>query len=272
MTETSPTPLTDQTLSRLRKLVEGNGLTADQIEVIETKEKIYLIYGLTQLIPFCEQNPVQYPGPVRGKERTVMPNVAALQTKAMQMKEEFLNRRDWLPAALDELKKTEGEGWGLDGGKIALPEKSAILATSELCPGCHGRKIFTCSQCQGSGVVVCSQCEGRGQEICYICSGNGINPQNYNEPCPTCNGKKYAPCRFCDMTGRRVCPTCQGKKGTTCPQCQGNGQFTLEVGVACGLTINFSIKGDDWPSGIRRGLDRLGVINLNKGHATIKRI
>jgi hypothetical protein len=269
---TTEHPLTDQALSRLRKLAEGNGLSPDQIELVETQEKIYVIEGVTHLTPFCEAHMASYPGPVKGKERTVMPNTGALQMEAQKRRADFYEKRAWLPAALEELKTAPGEGWGLDGAKIALPSQSVILAANDVCPGCQGRKIFTCVQCHGQGTVVCTYCAGKGLEICYNCAGSGQSPTVPGQPCIVCQGKRYIPCRFCKSSGHLICPTCLGKKGTICPQCHGAGVSTQEIALACGATINFSLKGDAWPSGLRRGLDRLGTTNLPKGHADLKRL
>ena len=265
-------PLADQALSRLRKLAEGNGLSPDKIELVEAQEKTYVIEGITHLTPFCEIHTAAYAGPVHGKERTILPNIGALRMEAQRRQHDFYEKRAWLPAALEELKTATGEGWGLDGAKIGLPQQSVILAANDTCPGCQGRKMFTCVQCHGQGTVVCTYCAGKGLEICYNCAGRGVNPAHPDQPCVICHGKRYIPCRFCKSSGHLICPTCLGKKGTICPQCMGAGVSTQEIALACGATINFSLKGDAWPSGLRRGLDRLGIVNLIKGHADVVRV
>jgi hypothetical protein len=65
------------------------------------------------------------------------------------------------------------------------------------------------------------------------------------------------------------CPNCGGKGGTPCPTCKGSGQIGEDAVVTCGASTSFAIHGEGLPSGLRRGLDRLGIINLGKGHADI---
>jgi len=272
MTDTPPPerPLTDQALARLRKLAEGNGLAPDKIELIESEEKIYTLDGITQLVPFCEHSNAIYPGPVKGQDRTMVPDTASLEAAAALHHKNFLEGRDWVAVAIKDLEEAPGQGWGLEGAKISLPEKSVILAASEICTSCQGRKLITCGQCMGRGFNDCNYCQGRGLEFCYNCNGQGVNPHQPDQPCVVCHGKRQIPCRWCKLTGKLPCPTCQGRGGTACPSCNGNGRITTEIGLACGATINFRFTGKELPSGLRRGVDRLGVANLIKGHADVK--
>ena len=45
--------------------------------------------------------------------------------------------------------------------------------------------------------------------------------------------------------------------------------MTQEVTVTCGAETHFIFKAEGSPSGLRRGLERIGIINLGKGHADI---
>lgn len=45
--------------------------------------------------------------------------------------------------------------------------------------------------------------------------------------------------------------------------------MTQEVSVTCGAETHFTVLYDDLPSGVRRGIDRIGLANLGKGHADI---
>ena len=189
MTETSPSrPLTDQALSRLRKLAEGNGLAPEAIELIESVEKIYTIEGVLHLVPYCSQEGGRYAGPVRGQGRMMMPDPAALHEAARTYQKNFLNSRTWLPDVLQELRNAPGGGWGLNGAKITLPKMTKIFATAEICPNCQGNKVFVCHDCQGQGFRQCPQCQGRGMELCWNCTGRGVNPAHPNQPCAVCHG------------------------------------------------------------------------------------
>jgi hypothetical protein len=124
-------------------------------------------------------------------------------------------------------------------------------------------------QCHGQGELMCTQCHGQRRETCYQCGGRGENPQQPGQACQICNGQRTVSCRFCQGHGTLSCPTCQGKRGTTCTTCQGKGSITQEVTVTSGAETHFKLDVKDLPSGLRRGLDRIGIANLGKGHADI---
>jgi hypothetical protein len=71
------------------------------------------------------------------------------------------------------------------------------------------------------------------------------------------------------MRGYQQCPACSGRRGATCEACQGSGAVTQEIQVTCGAQTHFTLLTQDLPSGVRRGLDRIGIPNLGKGHADI---
>jgi hypothetical protein len=268
-TPPKPTSLADRALMRLRKIATGNGLEPAAIVALETQENLFTLSGVMDVSPLCETVPIAYPGGVRGRDRKVAAHLAALQEAVTNHKKEFRENPDWVHEVTAEIKAHESQGWGLENAKVTLPKMSAVYAATETCPSCNGRKLLTCAQCQGSGQVICTQCQGQGREPCYHCGGRGENPQQPGQRCTTCNGTRFAPCRFCQTRGYLPCPTCNGKRGTPCTACQGQGKLTQEVTVTCGAETHFRMISEGLPSGLRRGLDRIGTANLGKGHADI---
>ncbi|MDX2028119.1 MAG: hypothetical protein SFW62_05740 [Alphaproteobacteria bacterium] len=267
---THPHPIADQAMERLRALADGNGLMPSAITLTGAREKTYTLEGELNLSPMCETRVEHYVGPPRGKDREIFPSAAALRAEVQRRQQEFKNHPDWIAAAIEELHAHPGEGWGLDGAKITLPAKSAVLAAGTPCPACQGQKMLACNACHGQGSSVCIQCRGQRQEFCPTCNGRGENPQNPGQSCVTCNGARYIPCRKCRAMGQITCPTCHGKRGVPCTSCKGAGQMTEEVHLTCGATTHFKMKGEHLPAGLLRGLDRLGIANLHKGHADIE--
>ncbi|MDE2029237.1 MAG: hypothetical protein KGI97_01600 [Alphaproteobacteria bacterium] len=264
-----PETLADRALARLRKLASGNGLEPAAIALIEAQEDVFALAGVTEVMPFCDAHPSAYPGGVKGRDKKIVGSFAALQQAAAQHKKQFSENPDWLGEAARELQEHETKGWGLESARVELPDKGAVYAATEMCPRCQGRQTLTCTQCNGQGTVICTQCQGQGREPCYYCGGRGEDPQNPGQRCQTCNGTRVAPCRFCQMRGHLPCPTCQGRRGTPCTACQGTGRISQEVAVTCGAETHFKLDAKGLPSGLRRGLDRVGIANLGKGHADI---
>jgi len=267
--QTPPQTLADRALTRLRQLASGNGLEPAAISILETQEDVFTLSGKMEISPLCEVEPASYPGGVKGKGKKSLASTSALQEAVAKHRQEFRENPDWIPATLQEIKSHHSQGWGLEDAKVTLPEKSAAFASTENCPSCGGRRMLTCAQCNGQGTVICTQCQGKGREPCYYCNGRGEDPQHPGQPCTTCNGTRLAPCRFCQSRGHLSCPTCQGQRGTPCTTCQASGKITHEVTVTCGAETHFTIKAEGLPSGLRKGLDRIGIANLGKGHADI---
>lgn len=257
-------------LARLRKLAEGNGLAPDVLHLFSAEEKIYDIEGTITLLPLFETAGGRHPGGPGSPNARVVGNSAALKAEIDKLKQNFETGSGWINEAIAQLKEQPGEGWGLDDVRISLPSQSAVLAASEACPTCQGSRSITCQQCRGQGFALCPQCQGRRQEICPICLGSGQNPSQPGQTCINCHGIRYTTCRACHGSGNVTCPVCQGSRGTVCSACSGTGVFTEEIAIACGARTQFSINAQGLPSGLRRGLDRLGMANLAKGHADIE--
>jgi len=263
--------LANQALDRLRKLADGNGIAPEKIALISAEENTYTLEGTLGLIPKNDIQRTRYPGGTRGgKGRKVLPDAASLQLEIQNIQGELEKGGKWVEDSIKELKATPGEGWGLDAAQITLPESAVVLAASETCPSCHGVRLLTCTQCHGQGYNTCAHCGGGRLEACPTCNGSGHNPSQPDQPCPACGGTRTAPCRFCHGVGQLPCPTCHGRKGVPCTGCKGTGQITEEVSFVPGAETYFKLLGEGLPSGLRRGLDRLGIANLSKGHADIE--
>lgn len=271
MPDTPPLTLANQALARLRKYAEGNGVDPDSIQVVDSKEDLYSIQAQIRLVPEFNIQPNPYAGAVRGKGRRVLGSYAELQEIVARMKQTFLDSKDWMPEAIKDLQESPGHGWGMEDAVIPLSNPKETLAATENCPSCNGGGKLICPQCQGQTTVICSYCFGKGQENCYHCFGRGEDPVNPQQPCPICRGTRFAPCRYCQSRGQLPCPTCQGHGGTPCSDCHSTGLITQEIAISAHAKVEFHILGNqDLPSGLLRSLDRLGIVNLVKGHGDIE--
>lgn len=92
-----------------------------------------------------------------------------------------------------------------------------------------------CGDCSGAGTASCRGCRGSGREECSGCNGSGksltssqIGPRmswdkRWNEMVPD-----YGPdsCFRCKGAGRTVCTACGGNGSARCDSCNGHGLFT----------------------------------------------
>ena len=270
VTDPAPHPLADQALQRLRRLADGNGLTPEEIAVTEIEEKIYNLEATLKLTPLFETQNNRYPGPVVGKNKNIMGSSIELKQDLERRKKELMGGSGWVTPVMQELKAAQGSGWGYNDATISIADQSVTLATSAACPQCQGGQAIPCQACQTSGQIICYQCQGRRQEHCYTCGGRGQNPSQPGQPCIGCNGSGFALCRYCQGRGQVACTQCAGQGRIPCAPCRGTGKISEEVAITCGAKTIFKLKSEGLPSGLRRGLDRIDIINLSKGHATIE--
>lgn len=268
--EAVASPYVLQGLKRLRQIAAGNGIDPEALRLLEATEAQYQLQGFMSFQPIVEKALQQYTGPIRNNKSVILPNTAALQADMQAREEDFTRATDWIEDARIFLSKLPGGGFGQTDLRIDLPERTVTLAASSPCPTCEGNQLLICPQCQSQGQVTCTHCQGQRQETCPTCLGRGNNPTQPDQPCPTCNRQGRVPCRYCNASGYLTCPTCRGKRGIPCKACNGTGKVTAEVTLTFCLRTSFRVTGEGVPSGLRRGLDRLGLSNLYKGHATIR--
>ncbi|MDD4616343.1 MAG: hypothetical protein PHW76_04400 [Alphaproteobacteria bacterium] len=264
--------LVERALAKIKKVADGNGLSAATLGVFEPQEKVVTFQGQLSVSAICETAPASYPGLPRKKGTRQVGSPGEIQNIIEKYRNEFKNNPEWYDQVLNELKAHENQGWGLERAKVILPDRSAVFASIQACPTCGGRKQNPCPQCQEQMTIVCPQCQGRGREVCWHCMGRGEDPQRPGQPCSICQGTRYAECRACRLRGLLVCPTCQGRGGVPCRACNATGAITQEVTVTCGAETHFKILHENLPSGLKRGLDRIGIANIPKGHGDVSAI
>ncbi len=281
MTDTlTPTPstLTDQAIAKLQKLAAGNGLAPESIKLLGSEEKTYLVKGTTRLSPFTSPEAQRTIGPARAvKNAQIASSFTELKSRVEQATKEFQQDKKWLPDALELLKTQPGGGWGITDAKILLESHTKYFVGSEACPTCRGQRATACPSCQAQGAVVCNVCHGSRGEICPVCSGFGFVNGQQDQPCQNCapygllshNGMRAVPCRRCNASGQMICPTCNGRRGVPCESCKATGAVSETIKLVCGFEPHFVMVGEGLPSGLRRGVQRLGIDKLAPHHADI---
>ena len=226
------------------------------------------------LNPHFSLEPTAYPGPSKGKNAIQFPHQAAMQQEVERRRAELLQGFGWVPDVIAELKQDKTLGWGQQEALVTLPNQCVTLACTESCPTCRGERNLSCPQCAGRRTLPCVQCtpyHNHGQEPCPYCAGTGLYYNDPQRPCQNCNGTRFIICRECQ--GRSVvnCPTCQGRGGTGCTTCKATGSITQDVKITAGASIAFQlISNNQLPTGLRRGLDRVGLANLPQTYADIE--
>jgi hypothetical protein len=270
----SERPLTDHALARLRELGEGNGLSAETIELKESDEKTVTLTGALFLTPQAELKTQRLIG--KGyklpKVDRSFDSFADLSNFMTEKQQEFQTKGKWFDEVKLDLDKLPGKGWGLVDARIVLDQKPELNASAaETCLSCSGRGALTCHYCAGRGANPCMACGERGSERCYHCFGTGRNPQDQEQPCGICAGTAFVVCRSCQGRRGTPCGNCQAAGVLSCDPCGGAGQ-TLELAtLSFGADATFKPgSSGELPAALRRGIDRAGGLKtLANGHAVI---
>lgn len=270
-----PLKLAEACVTRLRQLAAGNGLRPEAINLQAELEGQFEVEGVLTFTPHFSAEPsATYPGQVRGKGRQSLSSQAALQQEVERRRADIQQGTGWVDDVIAELKQDKTLGWGHQDALVTLPKQCVTLACTESCPSCRGERNLTCQGCAGRRSLPCPQCspyQQHGHEPCTYCAGMGYYYNDPQQPCRNCNGSRFMLCRECQ--GRTIvnCPTCQGRGGTACVTCQASGSITQEIKLTAGANFSFQLMSNtQLPTGLRRGLDRIGLTNIPQTYADIE--
>ena len=152
-------PMLQKALSRLRQIVNGNGLDPEAVMLTKSDEATYTINAEMRLTASWQLKPLTERA-ARGARIVPLRNSAelnALTTAGLP--------HMWLLEAQTDLQPLPGHGWGLDGKNIVLSQHTNVYGLEE-----------ACATCRGQGTVNCDFCHGRSQITCTLCHGAGHDP------------------------------------------------------------------------------------------------
>ena len=267
-----PSPLADQALARLRKLADGNGLPPARIQLVGADEAVYEIGGLMRLTPAAEVQGGHYPGPPRGDGKQVLGSVSELRAELQRRREAFQSRADWIPLAIERLKEQPGQGWGLDDVRIDMPAPPAFWPRATIVPPARATACSTARNAKARGRWCARIARVSGTNIAPLARAAAPIPSSPISAAAPATARVSLPAASAVARVRLPCPTCHGQRGTACATCNGTGVITEEATLSCAVRTHFSLKADGLPSGLRRGLDRLGIAALANGHADIEAV
>jgi hypothetical protein len=246
----------------LGRLVDGNGLKADQVRLARHETLVHQVPGFVQveLKPGVTSRQLKGnvpAGKVLGAKGDVMGEAAGLVR-------DFVNDRNIQEQVLQDVRADAGQGFGMDPFKIALPATAREFCVVETCLKCNGAQFCACQRCGAQGQVSCPNCGGEGYQPCQQCSGSGVYMRG---------GTERVPCQRCAGQGRMQCVTCQGQRQTRCTLCAGQGRIGCTECDQSGYWTNmlqltfqaegqFGLDRQQVPKEVLDVIDALGVRNL----------
>ncbi|MCL2473857.1 MAG: hypothetical protein FWF23_03005 [Alphaproteobacteria bacterium] len=255
--------LCERFISKLKNIAVGNGLKQEDIVVFEKQETTVPLKATLFLRGECEMAAA-----ASNKSKAKAVHSAKELAEAIDtQKKEFFNSKKAKDEAVQEVLKHENKGWGLENALVTLPDFCQTYAAKEVCPRCRGATAFVCNACSGTGREICSNCNNTGYIFCYHCNEQGYDANN--NLCTYCNGYRKMPCLQCSRTGYVPCHVCGGTARTTCEACKGVGSIIVNSELLCGVKTRFAADFFDLPSGLKKGIDKIGIAELGKSHTDV---
>jgi len=257
-------------VENLGRMVDGNGMKADQIRLSREETRIYSIpaYIAVKLTTEVLKKRVQGKA-IQGME-------VATQAEAMDTAEGLIKTMlkdfDVQRQISEGLKKDPGRGFGMDQLIILLPAQRKDFSAITPCPKCSGEAFVSCARCNGSGNIPCTTCMGTGSSPCQKCQGMGrVQDQTGTfVPCLPCQNTGRILCQSCRGQRFLVCTTCRGQKRVGCAECKQTGSFTEIYQVDYKAECTFEADWRDVPNDAKVAAHKLGLRALAiENHAEI---
>jgi len=254
----------------LGKLVDGNGMKAEQIKLSREETQIHRIPAFIAAKLTTEVVKTR----VRGKaaQGVEVSSAAEVATSAEDLATKMLKDADIHRLINDSLKNDPGHGFGMDQLIITLPALRKDFSIVSPCPRCHGQTSVPCMQCNATGNMPCTACAGNGFSNCKWCHGMGRvpNQQGAYIPCLHCQNTGRISCQICRGQRYLACTACRGQKSVGCMECGQKGFFTEVHQVNYKAQCAFEADWREVPPEVKSAAHKLGLRELaTEKHAEI---
>ena len=257
-------------LAVLGGFVDGNGLKAAQVRLVQEETQIHRIPAtiMVTLKPeivksqLAGQNPR---GIVLGAEAEVIPHAAGLA-------QELLKGTNLKQEVLQAIGQTPEKGFGMLPLTLSVKSEKKEFSVISVCQSCRGATQQPCALCHSTGKMPCQTCRGEGYTPCRTCFGVEMVQDD--------SGHRVS-CTYCQHTGRIICITCNGHQQLPCSVCGGRGSTPCTICGQTGSMTNIYLASYkalcqfdvDWrtvPADVRKIAEKLGIAQLvPKGHVDV---
>ena len=270
MSIADPKDLAQNALKQIRRLSDGNGSSADSVQIMEAKGEIISMEALTHIDIDIETNEEERVGKLQ--QGTFLPTEDAMNAAIESAQKSILKGNDSRKMITEQILGRPDKGFSLHGKNIPLEELKQDFSTHAPCNRCQGQGSTSCGQCQGQRQEVCTQCRGRTMIPCRQCHGNGMiqGPDGKQQQCKFCFGQRQVSCPLCQKTGRMTCRQCRGNGNIKCDPCKGGGLFTKIVSVLPVIKTLFEMNRADLPDGAIGLIERSGSRLVERDHIDIQ--
>ena len=258
---------------RLGRLVDGNGLKAEQVRLSRHETLVHQLPGEVRIA----LKPDIIKGQLKGNRPhgIVCGSEAEVVGKADGLAQEFIATKDIQIELLQVLDKDPGRGWGMKPFHHPLAITRKEFSVVDQCTKCAGLTYYNCPMCHMTGALTCGGCNGQGMAQCPICFGQGAMQASDGGrvTCGRCAATGRVPCITCQGAKLLRCTTCAGQGKIGCTECDRSGYWTHIFDMSFHAEAEFDLDRQQVPPDVLAVVDRLGIRELATiGHAEIFRL
>lgn len=254
---------------RLHKIVDGNGIKAENVTLKSFEGALYRLEAQTHIRPLLTQTSRTEPGKKTGPQICNSPQDLHNAIEALEKDlPHNAQSQDILRKAVLE---RPDQGIGLDKETIRVPSLDKSYVNYNPCNACREKGQVECIKCHGRKQIDCIQCHGQGRENCVQCHGHRTitGPGGKRQPCPHCSGQGKLSCRKCAGRRQMPCEQCNGHGQMRCQKCNGHATFSDITNVEVQIIAHNELIADkdQIPDNALRQAERLGNRLISGGHA-----
>lgn len=256
---------------RLRKVVDGNGLTKKDVSITSSMRKDHRLQLSMEVRLNWRSNVNTYAGRPKVTDGLYFENESDLKQKLGMVANATCTDVTALHRVAEEFSGDPSTDVCRHSERFDAWNLPNTYYCVEHCNNCGGNGNVPCSglMCR-SGKVPCNQCIN-GYHNCHHCHGTkSIYANGQYGTCGYCGGSGRGHiCITCHGSMQKTCPTCNGHSYVTCRDCAGKGQFThCFTATITGLIKWSCTLPETAPDALRSALNTWKIESTALYHAT----
>ncbi len=261
--------LKERALKRIRGLVKGNGIKAEDV-TLESCEALVYPFGARTFVRLAPVTGIRVE-PGQNKIAELATSQEDFNYKLQNTVQSARTEPDKRKLIVDFIFARPDKGFGVKDQKVKFEALTKNYVMHEGCTTCARQGRVHCQTCHAKGMVPCSLCQSREQIVCPQCRGSGRTPGSaQNHSCTKCRGDGKIQCTQCAGRGQMKCPKCAAKGSLLCQKCAGSGWLSNLAHVEMEAQLHFDFDRQVLPGDVVRYLDAFGSRLIQRGDTEVR--
>ncbi|MFA5592997.1 MAG: hypothetical protein WC989_06765 [Micavibrio sp.] len=252
-------------LSHVRKILKGNGIKTDSVQIASHTIAAHRLNAGTYL----ELRPAIQESEAPGK--SIIGRPVASREEAVQLADGAMRKAaqdSTMKARIaDALLRRPDQGFGLQQAVIPLEFIKEDYSWHVGCGTCGGGGQTACPKCGGRKTEACTKCSGRGLMPCPLCRATGLL---HGQKCTRCYGHRYVPCDTCHRAGMMACRNCNAHGTVRCATCGGQGWKTHLLSLRAQAVTYFEYDPKSIPKGAADYIETRAAYAATSGRVKLR--